>query len=831
HQNIEDSTIREIVDRSIEQLGLEKVSDLLKSAKLLMDETSVMTVHSFCQQSLNEFPFETDQLFASETLQDMTPLVEEEVNKFWRAHITTLDPALLSFLLNERMVPGAKPKLSREVFKQFVLQELSGQRYLEFDSNCHYSLSEDQAQEALSEFLRIDNAETEYEEAMIHDVVEMKQQLEERCQTNAHARKGLLSKLDDPDQFIAAFKGKKLPNYIQNVFPDWVERVSALENFRRDKSHLAMSVLNQLYCMAIQVAVKNIRLSKEKNSVISFNDMIVKLHEAITGEKNEKLVAALKAKYQAVFIDEFQDTDKLQYEIFNNAFGNEVVTSCPTTIFYIGDPKQSIYAWRQADLNTYFKAAQEVDNRYGMNQNFRSAENFIHAMNNFFAPNDEFDTFYYGLETDAIKYVPVESPQPNSKGYFLKGEDEEIPITLFEVKLAEDIYKGVAAQIIQILEDDVYQLDHNGSKRKVRPSDIGVLVRTKNQGRKIKKELAKYGIPAITIDDSKVLQSEEANFLYYVLSAFVDSNPPNINRALLSPITGFTRTEILNLNHDEEVKKFKEFGLSWQNIGIYATLMNFLYDYNIKNNLLEGSFPDGERSITNLFQLIEIFHKIQEAKKFSPFELIKWVKRGIEGMKLEGDEYEQRVESDMDAVEIVTIHKSKGLEYNIVFAPFLDLKSDSKHSFCSFKNSQGDYLFGLTEHISDEDRLLVERQLEQENRRLLYVAITRAVYKCYITRYTYYSSNTSLVPFVEAIKEAAPKKLIELASTPDVKKGYRYSKAIDSAVEKPASADNFKLREEKWRKMSYTFLAVKHPYIQKPNTVSSLEGYEHFVFK
>src|SRR5690606_30527499 len=156
--------------------------------------------------------------------------------------------------------------------------------------------------------------------------------------------------------------------------------------------------------------------------------------------------------------------------------------------------------------------------------------------------------------------------------------------------------------------------------------------------------------------------------------------------------------------------------------------------------------------------------------------------------------------------------------------------SDNKHSFCSFKNFQGDYLFGIAEHLGDEDCLLVERQLEQENRRLLYVAITRAVYKCYITRYTYYSNNTSLVPFVEAAK-GAQTDLIKFSSAPEVEKGHRYSRLQSFVVEKPATADKFKLREEKWRKMSYTYLALKHPYIRKANKAVNLEGYEHFIFK
>src|SRR5690606_9369040 len=116
-----------------------------------------------------------------------------------------------------------------------------------------------------------------------------------------------------------------------------------------------------------------------------------------------------------------------------------------------------------------------------------------------------------------------------------------------------------------------------------------------------------------------------------------------------------------------------------------------------------------------------------------------WFKRGLEGMRIEGDEYEQRVESDRDAVEIVTIHKSKGLEYNIVFAPALDLIISNRREFCSFKDeSSGEYVYTRTKDMGEELTEMHQRQEEQENRRLLYVAITRAVYKCYIGKNTYH---------------------------------------------------------------------------------------------
>ncbi|WP_315820733.1 UvrD-helicase domain-containing protein [Paraflavitalea speifideaquila] len=133
----------------------------------------------------------------------------------------------------------------------------------------------------------------------------------------------------------------------------------------------------------------------------------------------------MRKKYKAVFIDEFQDTDRQQFEIFNTAFGTG------TILFYIGDPKQSIYAWRKADIFTYFKARDAVTHLYGMNHNYRSSERMIAGMNQFFLPEKDFDTFYFEEQENAIDYIAVDSPSPNTKGSLLEAGVEAPPITIF----------------------------------------------------------------------------------------------------------------------------------------------------------------------------------------------------------------------------------------------------------------------------------------------------------------------------------------------------------------------------------------------------------------
>jgi exodeoxyribonuclease V beta subunit len=528
-------------------------------------------------------------------------------------------------------------------------------------------------------------------------------------------------------------------------------------------------VINDTNCQAINSVTAGMEEYKQRNNLLSFEDMIVNLHRALTERENPKLVDALQRKYKAVFVDEFQDTDRLQYEIFQKAFGTN------TILFLIGDPKQSIYAWRKADIFTYFKAKEDVKYRYTMNQNFRSAESLIAAMNQFFIPAEGFDTFHFNNAADSIIYRTVDSPQPNTKGLLAKAETPVVPISITRVAKKEDICTTVAAQIIDLLTNPVYKIIKDGKERNITPSDIGILVRTKGQGKDIKATLSHYCIPAVTIDDTKVLQSAEAMLLLYLLEAMIDISRPGINKALLSPFTGYKPQQILHLDDEVTLSLFRKYRSMWQDDGVYTALMDFVADFDVRGVLLDPNTESGERIITNLFQLIELVHKVQTNKQFSPVELVSWLRRGIEGMETEGDEYEQRVESDEESVKIVTIHKSKGLEYKIVFAPFLDFVENKTFEFFSYREPvTGQYISIEKAKMTEAQQQLVREQNEQENRRLLYVAITRAVYRCYIAHCRgYYYKNSTLSQFVNQLQQP-DSSYIKYEDAPPYDEKFRY---------------------------------------------------------
>ena len=810
---IDDEMISALVNQSIKINGREEVSRLLRNAVIYLDETAVLTIHSFCQQTLNEFAFETNQLFGAELLQDTSAIIESEVNKFWRKHITSIPVELLSTIGDN---------LSRNDITGIVRNHLDGKRYHEYDP-LKADIAEAEFYAVIIEEIKVlaDKYE-QLQSSLVQFIANNSKRLKVISEANSYAKKSVLGLVDSPEEFLDFIVAKRGTGYVTKLFSDILEKYDDCEQVNNEKIESIQKCLNQIYYTAIFEVAAGVKKYKLHNNQLSFDDLIGNLYTAFVEKQNSKLVNALQNKFKAVFIDEFQDTDRLQYEIFKTAFGSG------TVLFYIGDPKQSIYAWRKADISTYFKAYNDVATSYGMNENYRSSESFIKAMNLFFQPAPDFDTFHFPADEQAITYIPVNSPASNTKGQLnLKGE-ECVPITINNQPNKDSIFEAVTAQVVELLSNKDFCISKNDKERNLKPSDIGILVRSNKEGSSIKNGLAKYGIPAVTIGDAKVLESEEAIAILYILEAMIDITRSNINRALLCSFTGYTVQHILSLDDETAIELFKKYKINWDEDGIYTALVAFIADFGVQQILLQKNLENGERIITNLYQLVELLYKIQTAKRLSPLELIDWLKRGIERHDAEGDEYEQRIENDEECVKIVTIHKSKGLEYNIVIAPFLDFAERKNDVFSCYRNENGEYINIKKDQLSPEQAVTYSQQTEQENRRLLYVAITRAVYKCFIYKNDYYKAST-LAFFTNPLQNT-DQIFIKKEQAPNIPEGYYYKTTLPTkpkVVEEPVQ---FNLLQKNWSRMSYTLLSAEMEKRSKTFSGAHRDEYDHFIF-
>jgi exodeoxyribonuclease V beta subunit len=303
---------------------------------------------------------------------------------------------------------------------------------------------------------------------------------------------------------------------------------------------------------------------------------------------------------------------------------------------------------------------------------------------------------------------------------------------------------------------------------------------------------------------------------------------------MIAGIAGFSIATLEDIDEESLVERFRYWHSMWVEKGIYVALQSVFACFDITNRLLQSSSDDGERKLSNYIQLAEILHQTESRLKCRPAELVNWLHKATEGKREEGDEYEQRIESDAEAVQIITIHKSKGLEFNIVMAPFLELEHTFKKNYLySFRNDTGEFFFGKSESLTDDEKQWIETQQEQENRRLLYVALTRAKYKCYLFTKKADTATGTLGYFIDELA-SYPSTMIETTDVlPDIPVNYRYNSAA-TQLARFEQANSFVLKDKNWQKLSYSFLnydpgmsKVSEP--PKINTASD-DAYDQFIF-
>jgi len=790
---------------------------LLEKALLSLDETSIGTIHSFCQKTLNEFAFETGQIYGAEALRDLTEVITDEVNDYWRNNISVLEKDLL-LVLGEAVykVPFANEKyLSRKTLIELIKESLGGKVF--------YTDKNILVNEVQVKIKALENEIVEKQQLLSKNKNELIAKVENYSAKGfaQGSKDKLVLIIQNIEAFIDHLK-KTTAQHTISIFQE--ERDWFLEKENERKS-MPVKCINGLFQDAIKTIVPKIKDQIIAKNQWSFDDMIQNLHRAVCNLPNENLRTLLSNKFDAVFIDEFQDTDKYQYEIFNSLFGEDKI------LFYIGDPKQAIYSWRKADINTYFSAKAAVGEVQTMDTNYRSTKQLVMAFNDFFGA-DGLDAFSNDVNKNKINYFEV-SPKLNASEITLKLSDKVLkPITIFdcyeEDKNLEPTKYTSKEKIVDSVSNLVISMLKNGmlGEKKVAPSNIAIIVRSNSEGRKFKKIFEQLNIPSILMFDEKIFNTDEANYVLYLLQAIAELSINNIKKALLTPFTGFTSLDIAKLNSDLHVEFFKSYSNTFQKDGVYACLSKFISDYKVREQLLKANMEGGQRVLSNLLQLAEVLQDEQQNKQLDLTELISFLKKGIDGIETEGDEYVQRLETDNESLKIVTIHKSKGLEYDIVIAPFLDLKVEKKFAFSSFRDANGEYKFATNDSLLGENLRSFEFQNGQENRRLIYVAITRARYQCFLFKQPV-NNMRSLDPFYSAINEnseyISKEKYVftnEQYITLDNNHTYNYPENI-----------NIELTDKNWSKMSFSFLGGKHASTSRNASTKEMRDYDKFIFQ
>jgi len=693
-----DNKVRMAVDAA--EKSIEEKKDLLRNALQGLDNLSVMTIHSFCQKTIDEFTFETGQAFNYEVVTDDSELLISASDKYLRETINAIEDL--------EKFRELEDDIKFENMHELLRKHLQGMTFI--DSNTLIELND------------IEENKRGKLEALKNRIA---QELNRIQRVDISNRTELGRNRNSADAFLPVF----IKHCCVQKNYDYIKLFDFIYYNHGKEYGEALELQNITYLDFFRKSEEFINRIKQGKGYIFYDDQIKTVFKALT---NKSLVQKVASKYSAVFIDEFQDTDSYQYEIFRTVFtGNQDDPEDKPVVFYIGDPKQSIYGWRGADLDTYKKAKADLgDPRVRkMNTNYRSTKEMVDALNAFINPGGDFNLFM----DDQIGYYNVDHGAAGL-GTLSDNGTKPKPVTIWKFGVNDEKrnLKAVAREIFRLLDTDVKIKGLQEGHRKIRPGDIGVLVRDNREGDIVKRELAQYNIPAVKRDDKKVLDSDEAKLVSYLLKAVISPNQGDINRALLTKYTGFDFESVRNIDDEKHTDIFISLRKTLREEGIYNMISEFLTVYDVRSKCMSDVL--GQRVLTNINQIAELLHKAEKQLKYTPDELLVWMKREPgEG----SEEFEQRIESDDDAVQISTIHKAKGLEYNIVFAPCLCMlpkfKRMERNNVNDFKKeSKYFFTFNLSA-LPPEDQAIFNTQKEQENRRLIYVALTRPVYKCYIS--------------------------------------------------------------------------------------------------
>lgn len=835
-ENVEamkDKEMRTLLKNVMEkESDVSKIKDRLKLALLSMDLAQIITIHGFCQQMLSEYAFETSQRFSAELQTDADEIIEEVSLDFWRDVYTQLEVEVIrASSLNIKMLKDCLSKSLKGAQFGSMQEGVNLDTIFNFYKNKH-EIYKNKLEEIRNEIPAADQQIIQLYELHINEHLSICQNA--RKNNILYKRFFPLIQENDKNEFITLSKEQTTNanrEKIKNLNSEYIDSLEIFRDLMDRQNKLIKDGLkitkeetnNILISFALQAYTPKIKNKIIEKGILTYDSLIENLHQYTVSNPNDTLISKIRAKFNAVFIDEFQDTDTLQFDIFDKLF---VDASCPASLFLIGDPKQSIYGFRGADVEAYLDAKNKIpeENRYTMNVNFRSNKALIQKFNFFFnSINDPF------ANENTIDYLEVNHSE-NIKNKLTKDEIDESTLKVFNYD-SKDHAVNASCNAISALLDPA--ANYNITEREhtaIKPSDICVLVRTGKQGTQVKNQLQALNIPAIQILEESIFDTSEANDIAYLLEAMITPQRNLIQKVF---VLSFARKVVpegydnAQLGQNEYTfQRFFGYKNSLQSENVFVAFSQFLNDYNIRYLLTENNAT--LRILSNVEQLIQVLQDQQYRSQCSATELLLWLHKKISSAK--ENTFTTEIESDEDAVQIVTIHKSKGLQYNIVFVIGLDADLQITHhipikNYRKEKNKYFDIYANLNKPENKPEKELCEKQALEENRRLLYVAMTRAKYACYL-----FISDKELkrTHCLSAFLKEEVQLLLEtnqiFEQTPfiyDITKQPIQTIAVPRAITKAYS---------NWWKMSYSHLADHSNKLEIIDGVVSENPYDNYIF-
>jgi exodeoxyribonuclease V beta subunit len=696
------------------------------------DETPIFTIHGFCQRTLRDRAFESGLLFDTELATDPAEFLQEIADDFWRKQFYEAGPVRVAFALKNRIGPDSFLNLLKTCGNHPQIEFLSSAGEKSFATlsaeleNFFLAAKEtwlaDAAQIKLCFGSAIKWGNKPYNNDA--DMAELFTQLDTAFSESDTAFE-CLSALDEfrSSSLAEKKKAKGKEAVPSHRFFDYCEQLGSTE----------ADWLAALQLAFVNFAKAELPRRKAERKLQHFDDLLTRLDAALSGPGGAALAADLQKRYRAALIDEFQDTDPVQYAIFKRAFAGR-----DNFLFLIGDPKQAIYGFRGADIFTYLQASGEAQRRFTLGENWRSESGLVTAVNRFF------DAAPGSFVFDRIEFQPAKpSGQADKEPFTLDGKKEpSFQLWFLPRNGAKEISKAQAEeQLPHAVADEIIRLLHDGARvgeRRLKPEDIAVLVLTNAQAAQVQTALAAANIPCVLHTTASLFASPEAEELRRVLAGIAQpGDERRIKAALVTELFGVDGARLAGCPDAEWnawLQTFHDYFELWQREGFFRLFRQWLQQQQVRQRLL--AFPDGERRLTNLLHLGEVLHQAETAQRLGVNGLLKWLAEQMCRPGEAPEEHQLRLERDDNAVRIVTVHKSKGLEYPVTFCLFAWKSSEGRNGgkppvLFHDESRKFNLVCDLGPEIADAHQQQAGRERLAENVRLFYVALTRASHRCY----------------------------------------------------------------------------------------------------
>lgn len=727
----EPDALHEIVLDAAAKSGRAHVEDRLRSALGEMDQTSILTIHGFCQRLLQDHPLLFGVDFDFEVAEDLSGMHAELAIDFWASDLYDRPPWLLRALAKHGIDVQYLTKLANVAAMPGV--DVVGPPQPSGSVDTTVSGAEARQAEAAAIWMED------------RDAIAAILLADPGLNRNVYRRNTIEDKwLPALDELFARRGLQLLPDFVAKLATGCIKVKRGHEEPRHAffdacgllcETHEALApwLVYEEFLLKrrfLEYVRQHAERRQREASVFSFDDLLETVHRPWSSPRvghgsvaPDQISETIRSTYPLALVDEFQDTDSLQYGIFKAIYGDG-------SVVYVGDPKQAIYAFRGADVFSYLHAAHDVGDRdHALRTNRRSDPALVHAVNTLFGWRPK------PFVVDGIEFDPAIAHEQMNRSTLSPALEVIFPeASRLKAPLESAVAPIVANEIAHLLSGHDSILG-----RPIEPGDVAVLCRSNKQAAAVTDALRSFCIPASLDGDSSVLNTEIAADLRAVLeAALMPGDAQTLRRALLTSLLGVLPYELATMKDaqwSEWVSRFRSWNATWHSDGVLRFVEDMLRDTGAERRL--ASSASARRVLTDLTHLEELLMRGERGGKRDPVALMQWLRRLDEGTPDQGavrsEDLQQRPDAESGAVRVSTIHKAKGLEYGIVYCPFTwndaALRGFSKAAV-KYHDDEGRIRVDLGSALKEVHLGQGERESLSEAVRLIYVAVTRAKHHC-----------------------------------------------------------------------------------------------------